>query len=291
VIYVHRDKSLIPDAILRDAEQAQQHLETLATEDERRDYIKRNSKIWRAFGQYLAKMSHQKCWYSESLDPHSFFDVDHYRPKLRAQRTENEVDDSGYKWLAFSWENLRYAANCANRRSTNHETGFVEGKGDWFPLLPGSTVASWNNRCIEDEKPLLLDPVNRDDVSLVHVSDDGTIVPSRLATGSDKQRVIVSAKTYGLNLPRLKEARLRHMREVKERGATLLGTIEATQNVQMSDNTADLLRVKPQIEALRQSTLPSQPYSAAARHVLISLGLPMICAQPEDLPRSPANRS
>ena len=50
-------------------------------------------------------MSYGKCWYSESLDPQSFFDVDHYRPKLEARRSD-DVTDPGYAWLAFS-ENFR----------------------------------------------------------------------------------------------------------------------------------------------------------------------------------------
>src|SRR4029434_1678748 len=43
-------------------------------------------------------MSYGKCWYSESLDPQSFFDVDHYRPKLEARRS-NDVTYPGYEWL------------------------------------------------------------------------------------------------------------------------------------------------------------------------------------------------
>ena len=35
-------------------------------------------------------MSYGKCWYSEAPDPQSFLDVDHYRPKLEAKRS-NEV--------------------------------------------------------------------------------------------------------------------------------------------------------------------------------------------------------
>jgi hypothetical protein len=51
-------------------------------------------------------MSYGKCWYSESLDPQSFFDVDHFRPKAEAIRSEHEKYDC-YPSLAFSWENFQ----------------------------------------------------------------------------------------------------------------------------------------------------------------------------------------
>jgi hypothetical protein len=286
MIYVHRDQTIIPEKVLKVAERAQKHLETLTSVDERREYIKKKSHIWRAFGRYLAQMSHEKCWYSESPDPHSFFDVDHYRPKLEAKRTEEQTDTPGYEWLAFSWENFRYAANCANRLLTNHETGVVEGKGSWFPLLPDSIVASWDDRCVDKEKPILLDPVDRRDVRLVDIADDGMVVPSKFAVGSDKLRVTTSVKMYGLNLPRIKAARMRLMRKVKSDIETALETLEAVQKPDVTDDFADSIPTERHWESLTEYTLPTQPFSAAARHVLISQGLAELCAQPEDLPRA-----
>jgi hypothetical protein len=87
VIYVRRDPALIPEKLLRVAERAQTELETVP-EAERAAFIKRKSHIWRVFGRYLAKMSYGKCWYSESRDAQSFFDVDHFRPKAEATRSE-----------------------------------------------------------------------------------------------------------------------------------------------------------------------------------------------------------
>ena len=94
MIYVRRDFSLIPKKFLKVAERAQQKLEALPA-DERSAFIKKKAHVWRAFARYLSKMSYGKCWYSESLDPQSFFDVDHYRPKLEARRSD-DVTDSGY---------------------------------------------------------------------------------------------------------------------------------------------------------------------------------------------------
>jgi hypothetical protein len=65
VIYVRRDPTLIPEKLLRAAERAQQDLENLAVE-ERVEFIKKKSHIWRAFARHLAKMSYGECWYSEN---------------------------------------------------------------------------------------------------------------------------------------------------------------------------------------------------------------------------------
>src|SRR5690348_6075059 len=132
MIYVRRDPALIPEKILRVAERAQQQLEQLPPA-QRPAFIKKKSHIWRSFARYLAQMSYGKCWYSESPDPQSFFDVDHYRPKLEAKRSV-DVTDPGYEWLAFSWDNFRLSAQRSNRVNKNEETEENEGKGNWFPL-------------------------------------------------------------------------------------------------------------------------------------------------------------
>ena len=116
MILVRRDTGLIPKKVLDVAARAQSKLEALPP-DQRSEFIKKKSHIWRAFGRYLAQMSFKKCWYSEALDLHSFHDIDHFRPKLEAKRADGTVGP-GYDWLAFSWQNFRYSATCANRLLT-----------------------------------------------------------------------------------------------------------------------------------------------------------------------------
>ena len=94
MIYVKRNPDLIPEKILKVAERAQKELEKLP-EAERKGFIEKKAPIWRAFSRYLEKMSYGKCWYSESNDPQSFFDVDHFRPKKEAKRAVGIADD-GY---------------------------------------------------------------------------------------------------------------------------------------------------------------------------------------------------
>jgi hypothetical protein len=204
--------------------------------------------------------------------------VDHFRPKAEATRAPGVLDD-GYPWLAFSWDNFRYAAQRSNRHSKDDDTGVVAGKGSWFPLMSGSPRATWGNRCEALEKPALLDPVKRSDVDLISVNSEGMICPSQICIGSSKQRVTESIERYGLNLPNLVGARKKVMRDITDIYSSLMKLIEAGQ---AHPTAADALPVDLHIEQLRRKTLSDSAYSKAARARLIELGLGMLCAQPED---------
>lgn len=279
MIYVQRDPNLIPEKLLRVAERAQQKLEELPA-DQRVEFIKKKSHIWRSFARHLRQMSYGKCWYSEADDPQSFFDVDHFRPKSEARRSDQIVDE-GYPWLAFSWDNFRYAAQRSNRLSTDEETDETVGKGSWFPLIEGSRVACWNDRCEAEEQPVLLDPTNPDDVALVGVDETGAVCPSRFCVGSGVQRVERSIELYGLNLPRLTEARRRVMRGVGEQYELLMQHLTAAKE---HPQAADKLAIDTQVASLRSATLPRNRFSRAARAQLSLMphGLEL-CALPEDL--------
>ena len=278
MIYVRRDPALIPEKLLKVAERAQQQLEQLPP-SQRPAFIKKKSHIWRAFARYLAMMSYGKCWYSESPDPQSFFDVDHYRPKLEAKRS-GDLTDPGYEWLAFSWDNFRLSAQRSNRVSKNEETEENEGKGNWFPLLDDSPKACWDNRCELTERPLLLDPVKKADVHLIDLLDDGRMGPSLTCIGSARVRVERSIELYGLNLPRLKAARAKVMREIIELHSVLVRTLDAGG---LNATVANELPIDDQIEMIKSKTRPSNAYSKAARAQLLKLGWGVLCATPEEL--------
>jgi hypothetical protein len=279
VIYVRRDSKLIPKKLIRAAEKAQKALEKLPA-SKRPGYIKKKAAIWRAFAGYLSQMSYGKCWYSESPDPQSFFDVDHFRPKLRARRSDQDVDP-GYEWLAFSWENFRYSSQRSNRLSTNEEDEEVSGKGDWFPLLNGSQRATWDNRCEAQEQPALLDPTVPADVRLIDVEDDGQVCQSRFCMGDGPERVSHSVRIYGLNLPKLVEARRRVIRQVNEAFETLN---ELNVEAKSTPSVGKIRAVVRQQDVVKRLTLPDSPYARAARAHLYRLGVPELAAQPEEFP-------
>ncbi len=274
MIYVKCDPSLIPKKVLDVAARAQAELEAMP-EAKRKFFIEKKAHVWRAFGRHLAKMSYGKCWYSESKDPQSFFDVDHFRPKKAAKRADATEDD-GYPWLAFSVENFRYAAGRSNRLSTDEATDKTVGKGSWFPLLDASPRATWDDRCLNTERPLLLDPTVRSDVALVDINpEDGRAIASMTCLGISKQlRANRSIEIYGLNLGNLITARKRVMREVENHFKNLLDIVTASNDMAAVDRLQ---------EQMREATATSAPYARAARAKMFALGAGAFCAQPEDV--------
>jgi hypothetical protein len=273
MIFVRRDPSLIPPKVLRVAERAQAELEALPA-DQRAAFIEKKKRVWRGFARYLSKMSYGKCWYSESDCVQSFMDVDHYRPKKQAKRSEIESDD-GYPWLAFSWDNFRLSAQRSNQITRDDDTDDAVGKGAWFPLMDGSKCATWDDRCVDDELPVLLDPTDQDDVMLVEIHpDDGRAVTALTCVGPAKQaRVARSVELYGLNLGNLITARKRVMRDAEACYQNLLDIVGAGQ---------DMVAIERLIAQMRAATLPSAPYARAARSKLHSMGAGAFCARPED---------
>lgn len=265
MIYVRYDPSTFPKELLDAAKAAQEELEGLATHEERVAFINDNAEIWRAFKEHLRPLSYGKCWYTESPEPASVLEIDHFRPKARAKRAEKNIDE-GYTWLAFSPDNFRYSAPRANRRTTDEDTEEVVGKGTWFPLCEGSPKANWNDRCEAHEDPIILDPVKRTDVELIQVGDDGRVRPSNLCMGINKQRVEKSAEYLGLNLPGLLEARRRAMRNVQVACDELIQLqVEAVN----SPRPGDQRTVRRQLDQIRNLTCDEAPYSRATRAVLV----------------------
>lgn len=268
MIFIKRDANLIPQKVIDVALRAQNELNQLPP-DQRKDFIKKKSHIWRGFTKYLAKMSHGKCWYSEAKDAGANFDVDHFRPKAEAKRTEEIVDAEGYAWLAFDWDNFRLSAQNCNRLNTDEGTGETVGKGSWFPLLDGSPKATWDNRCIDDEQLVLLDPIVNDDLNFIDYDDSGRFKPSRICIGQPALRVRKSAIIYGLNLERMREIRFKAMTDAKE----LLETIR--QNAEDLDRLGDGAptgAIERQIAQLKEKTRADAPFSRAVRAQLQKLG-------------------
>lgn len=267
MIFIRRDAALIPQKIIDVAQRAQAELEQLPV-DQRKNFIKKKSHIWRSFSKYLAKMSHGKCWYSEAKDAGANFDVDHFRPKSEAKRTETVVDAEGYAWLAFDWDNFRLSAQNSNRLNTDETTGETVGKGSWFPLFEGSEKATWGDRCVQHEEVVLLDPVVQDDLKYIDFDDAGRLVHSMFCVGKDALRVRRSAMIYGLNLEKMREARFKMMSDAKE----LLETIrQNAEDLEPLGDDAPMRTIERQIDQLRAKTRADAPFSKAVRSQLIKL--------------------
>ncbi len=88
-----------------------------------------------------------KCCYCEEHIFDSNEPIEHYRPKSEAKRQPGCLDDHGYWWLAFTWENLLLACTHCNSKKLAQ-----------FPLAPGSVVLAAGALPPGSEKPLLVDP-------------------------------------------------------------------------------------------------------------------------------------
>src|SRR5215475_13227809 len=105
--------------------------------------------------------------------------------------------------------------------------------------------------------------------------------PSRLCIGTARLRVERSIELYGLNLPRLKAARLRVMREVNDLYSVLFQILEAAEPAVA---VADGMPIDKLVESITEKTLPSSAYSKAARAQLMRLpGGAAFCAKPEEV--------
>lgn len=164
--------------------------------------IEGNQAHWKSIKPVLAKLFNYKCWYTEAPQQGTDVDVDHFRPKKRVQETlATPKPHDGYWWLAFQLDNYRLSCIVANRRRTDVETGITGGKSDYFPLCDESKRANTPACDLEEEQPILLDPLKATDVQLLHFKQDGEAMPrfSEDAAPRKFSRASQSILFYNLN--------------------------------------------------------------------------------------------
>lgn len=191
----------------------------LETDVEKRGkLIDANSDLWKEVKLELAKLFNFKCWYTESPQQGTDVDVDHYRPKKRVQETyKSENPHTGYWWLAFELKNYRYSCIVANRRRKDVESGQTGGKSDHFPLVNEENRAYTPTCDLEDEQPVLLDPIKFADVALITFKEDGEAMPSRPdRMQRQHHRAMESIKYYSLNHSDFVRCRLELRDEIEE---------------------------------------------------------------------------
>ncbi|MCG5060778.1 MAG: hypothetical protein KA714_23075 [Limnoraphis sp. WC205] len=153
-------------------------------------------KIWRDLAPYLARLHNGKCWYSESLNPGSNKDVDHFRPK---NRVNEDPDHEGYWWLAFDWRNYRYSCQWCNQRRVDTANNTNGGKWDRFPVF-GTFRARQEEDNFEMEEVDLLDPIDPEDWKLLTFRPDGQPTPASINTDTrEYKRAEISIQVYHLH--------------------------------------------------------------------------------------------
>lgn len=93
-----------------------------------------------------------KCAFCETKIPESVSVVEHFRPKGAARRSNGEVDNAHYAWLALDWENLYLSCiECSKYKGNNFP---VEHVGE--VMLPLEQLRSRENAHLID--PCYLEP-------------------------------------------------------------------------------------------------------------------------------------
>lgn len=169
----------------------------------------------------LWKSQHQKCCYCELRVVAQHNDVEHFRPKGRAERAPGSGEDHGYFWLAFTWKNLLFACRVCNRVS----------KSDRFPLAHGSrALAAWEDPP-GNETWLLIDPAEENGVPhiefvpklrrfspmspLEQTSKDILRWTAQPRDGSERGQY--SIDVFGLNHQQYMDLYLSHVRDLVDR--------------------------------------------------------------------------
>jgi hypothetical protein len=212
-------------------------------------------RIWRDLAPNLGSLRKGKCWYSESLNPTSDKNVDHFRPK---NRVEEDPTHEGYWWLAFAPRNFRYSSQWCNQRRVDRVNGTNGGKADHFPLCAHGIRAQQEVDNLELEDPQLLDPTDPEDWKLMTFLPDGYPTPTKPMDTAEHQRAATSIDVYHLHCKPLVNGR-----------AAVAGAIHRI--------VQDLERLRPQIDDLRMRALyktrevellraihPDSEYSSAA---------------------------
>lgn len=229
-----------------------------ANPGERDDLIKAGRQMWVRFRPVFEEVFGRKCWYTESRNPGTDDDVDHYRPKGRVAEAAGH---GGYWWEALNWENFRLSCHRANRLRQNPETGETHGKGDHFPLLDEG--ARWMGPDeLNRESPTLLDPTDPADPPLLTFDQDGrvAIAPSYAVDPDATIRVEQSRIYLHLDWPAFVEERRDLYAYIYKRVLDGDRAEEAASSGDMGARDALKAVARDLIHASRDS----EPYSRAA---------------------------
>lgn len=193
-------------------QEAETHLNNIRNLDksERNDYWNKNN-IWTKLYTSLSELSGNLCWYTESPENSSEWEIDHYRPKSKSKDNEKIIRDDGYWWLSYYWKNFRLVGSLSNklRKDRFKNDDKVLGKGIFFPILDIVNVAQPEDKYCTREVPLLIDPIDPFDITLISFDANGEVYPTFTKEKNDfyYNKAIISIQYYGLSHTPLQRAR------------------------------------------------------------------------------------
>jgi uncharacterized protein (TIGR02646 family) len=192
----------------------------------------------------LIRAQQGKCAFCESQVRHiAHGDVEHYRPKGGVRQSETDpLDQPGYFWLAYGWENLFFACQLCNQSF----------KKNLFPLVDPTRRARSHVDDLAAEQPMLIHPADEEPSAFIGFRDEMAFPID------DDPRARTTIEVLGLNREELAEFRLDHLApfELLREALPLLPAD--------SEEARD-------IQALfEQAVLPSAQYSSMMRALLES---------------------
>lgn len=235
--------------------------------DERKQLMKRYQPSWVALRDEMSKLSHGKCWYTESRNLGTDDDVDHFRPKNAVQ---DVPDHPGYYWLAFDWSNYRLSCHHANRpRSLPGPTHTVGGKGTRFPLVDEGQRVYAAGVDLSQEIPVFLDPCDPEDPPILTFWPNGesALSPFYSEDAVANLRWDVSRLALHIDWPDFVDARIELFNKVErlvDRGAREALDVSTSHSAAFKDTIRDLLELmKPSAEF----SMAARAYVEGFRHV------------------------
>ncbi len=136
---------------------------------------------------------HDKCCFCESkISAISHGDVEHYRPKAGWVQADEPLNEPGYYWLAYDWDNLLLSCQICNQRY----------KKNYFPLadITGRMVSHHDS--VAAEVPLFIHPALEDPEQHIRFEYEMPLPVSGSAKGRE------TIRHTGLDRPALIEKRL-----------------------------------------------------------------------------------
>jgi hypothetical protein len=142
-----------------------------------------------------------KCAFCESQVRHiAHGDVEHYRPKGGVRQNDaGPLEQPGYFWLAYAWENLFFACQLCNQSF----------KKNLFPLADPTRRARSHLDDLAAEGPMLIHPADDEPGALIGFREEVAFPID------DDPRARISIEVVGLNREELAEFRLDHLTPFK----------------------------------------------------------------------------
>ncbi|HRI69150.1 MAG TPA: hypothetical protein PK156_33195 [Polyangium sp.] len=234
-----------PQALIDKRNEQLGELRKLVRDGASSDEIQKKITGYKVVRDDLWQAQHLKCCYCEKKGEAEHNDVEHYRPKLMADRSPGSSDRHGYWWLAFTWANLLYACSNCNRSNKNIQ----------FPLAVGSEALQPEDPPHGKEKPLLLDPAEPLDHPVDHIvfrlealvlgAPPRWFARPRNGSVRGNQSIVV----YGLNRGGLLELRDDHVKGNVTTPATKLKRLLEANNLEEARSLFEEARSKFDVEA------------------------------------------